>query len=612
MTTTTEFKAKVLFRFVPENDEELDLNEGDVIKVIEKHDDGWCIAVFNGKTGYVPANYLEEIADTSSHKQRPTKPAPPIPQKPKSDQSSPSHSQSNGAAISKKESFASFAKAQKEAPKPPPKPAKHLHPTKMAPPVPPKTLSSGHISMTNSSSSPSLQSQNISIASNSSTATPPNSAPKDFIQSRLASNSSLARDTNKSSDSSKSPISKLEPSKSELSFKPPKELTPELEQQRMKIAQEIYTTEVTYVEALETACNKYYKSLMNAARSDPTISVENIKLIFGNIEQILPLNKKFLEDLEQRVKAWTATSLLGDLFLKYAPFLKLYGTYSKGYDSAIEALNKVADTQWFNAHTDGKLKVESVLITPVQRIPRYTLLLEDLLKHTPEDHPDFNNLKSALILIREAAEHVNMSIKYHKNVVRLTEAGLSHLLAPHRQMIRDATLSASTAVEETKESSLISLGISKKLVPGVKQKKATHHFILFNDMLAIVDQLLSADHGVVPKEKEKKSKAPRPKKKKGGNEIVWPIDLIWLKDFSKTSFEVTGPTKTFLVFFDSADEKLQWWNDIKAYVENALQKQEGVEKVTDPAINLLVRYGKYTFDNGEVYEGWWKEGKVLS
>jgi len=129
MTTTTEFKAKVLFRFVPENDEELDLNEGDVIKVIEKHDDGWCIAVFNGKTGYVPANYLEEIADTSSHKQRPTKPAPPIPQKPKSDQSSPSHSQSNGAAISKKESFASFAKAQKEAPKPPPKPAKHLHPT---------------------------------------------------------------------------------------------------------------------------------------------------------------------------------------------------------------------------------------------------------------------------------------------------------------------------------------------------------------------------------------------------------------------------------------------------------------------------------------------------
>jgi hypothetical protein len=85
---------------------------------------------------------------------------------------------------------------------------------------------------------------------------------------------------------------------------------------------------------------------MNAAKSDPTISIELIKLIFGNIEQILPLNKKFLEglnflshhsfihsflslslskfclelditDLEQRVKSWNATSLIGDLFLKY-------------------------------------------------------------------------------------------------------------------------------------------------------------------------------------------------------------------------------------------------------------------------------------------------------
>jgi len=26
---------------------------------------------------------------------------------------------------------------------------------------------------------------------------------------------------------------------------------------------------------------------------------------------------------------------------------------------------------------------------PVQRIPRYKLLLTELLKHTPEDHPDY-------------------------------------------------------------------------------------------------------------------------------------------------------------------------------------------------------------------------------
>lgn len=38
-------------------------------------------------------------------------------------------------------------------------------------------------------------------------------------------------------------------------------------------------------------------------------------------------------------------------------------------------------------------RLESIIIMPIQRIPRYKLLLEDLLKRTPESHPDSNLLK---------------------------------------------------------------------------------------------------------------------------------------------------------------------------------------------------------------------------
>lgn len=38
------------------------------------------------------------------------------------------------------------------------------------------------------------------------------------------------------------------------------------------------------------------------------------------------------------------------------------------------------------------LSIESFLILPVQRIPRYVLLLQDLLKYTNATHQDFNNL----------------------------------------------------------------------------------------------------------------------------------------------------------------------------------------------------------------------------
>lgn len=41
------------------------------------------------------------------------------------------------------------------------------------------------------------------------------------------------------------------------------------------------------------------------------------------------------------------------------------------------------------------LTLESFLVGPVQRIPRYKLLLDELRKHTAEDHPDYGNIAAA-------------------------------------------------------------------------------------------------------------------------------------------------------------------------------------------------------------------------
>ena len=42
------------------------------------------------------------------------------------------------------------------------------------------------------------------------------------------------------------------------------------------------------------------------------------------------------------------------------------------------------------------LDLPSLLIMPIQRIPRYRLLFEELLKETPEDHLDYDDIKAAL------------------------------------------------------------------------------------------------------------------------------------------------------------------------------------------------------------------------
>ena len=50
------------------------------------------------------------------------------------------------------------------------------------------------------------------------------------------------------------------------------------------------------------------------------------------------------------------------------------------------------------------------MLTPVQRIPRYKLLLEDYLKRLPKDSPDYTETTKALELISKAASHSDETI----------------------------------------------------------------------------------------------------------------------------------------------------------------------------------------------------------
>lgn len=56
----------------------------------------------------------------------------------------------------------------------------------------------------------------------------------------------------------------------------------------------------------------------------------------------------------------------------------MYTTYSSGFDAACEALETIADLPAFPTFCPAKVMIESSLIAPIQRIPRYSLLIEVL------------------------------------------------------------------------------------------------------------------------------------------------------------------------------------------------------------------------------------------
>jgi len=55
----------------------------------------------------------------------------------------------------------------------------------------------------------------------------------------------------------------------------------------------------------------------------------------------------------------------------------------------------------------GGMTLSSILITPIQRIPRYIMFVKELIANTPKDHPDFLNLNAALALLQQVAKFLD-------------------------------------------------------------------------------------------------------------------------------------------------------------------------------------------------------------
>jgi len=113
------------------------------------------------------------------------------------------------------------------------------------------------------------------------------------------------------------------------------------------------------------------------------------------------------------------TSLLDlslELSLFQVPFLTLYKQYCANHNQATILFNHKMDTSakfyWFimRLKDQGLPELPSLLITPVQRIPRYRLLFEELTKVTPPSHPDFPLCKEALHQIQGVRSLLSFSL----------------------------------------------------------------------------------------------------------------------------------------------------------------------------------------------------------
>ncbi|ORX96778.1 CNH-domain-containing protein [Basidiobolus meristosporus CBS 931.73] len=240
------------------------------------------------------------------------------------------------------------------------------------------------------------------------------------------------------------------------------------EQKRQEIIFEIIYTERDFVRDLEILNELYIAPLMYGSVIEETRRENFGREVFYNVMEVYSVGSKLSDDLIKRQNEKAVVERIGDVFLKhignFKPFVS-YGAhqvYSK-YCLELEAKRNFRLAKFLEERErlpeSRKLPIHSFLGRPTTRLGRYPLLLEAVIKHTPEGHPDTRDLPVVIKSIKELLSQVNIETGRADNRLRLNKLNDAlfsknndvkslRLLDEYRQLIRDGPIKKRSGVEQ--------------------------------------------------------------------------------------------------------------------------------------------------------------------
>ncbi|KAI7900280.1 CNH domain-containing protein [Cokeromyces recurvatus] len=243
----------------------------------------------------------------------------------------------------------------------------------------------------------------------------------------------------------------------------PKSILESLSKEETKRQENIFEliyTEKDFVDDLSYIKEQWIETLLN----DNSIHIIGnrttfVNTIFWNILEVLEVNSGLLEALLDRQSKMKVVDQIGDIMLvhvaKFEPFVQ-YGAHQiiGKYAFEIEKSTNPSFAE-FVVRTERlpqsrKLELNGYLTKPTTRLGRYNLLLREILKHTPKNHPDQEAIPRVMTIIAKFLADVNKETGKTENAFnlqllneRLVNKSISNfdldLTAPNRQIIMKGT-----------------------------------------------------------------------------------------------------------------------------------------------------------------------------
>ncbi|KAG5519304.1 hypothetical protein PMAC_001929 [Pneumocystis sp. 'macacae'] len=186
---------------------------------------------------------------------------------------------------------------------------------------------------------------------------------------------------------------------------------PEHDKKRISILNEILQTEQNYINRLRHLILDYVLPLRTQAKTskNPPLGLYDVNRMFPlSLNDIISVNSAFLQDF---MKAKTDLEKADSCVTHFSQFKKVYAKYlelSVDFESILRhnlrnpKFRDFVDTQKYKA--ERNISVRELIMEPVQRIPRYSLFLENIISNTHPESPALAPFQKALSIVKDIAQ----------------------------------------------------------------------------------------------------------------------------------------------------------------------------------------------------------------
>lgn len=181
---------------------------------------------------------------------------------------------------------------------------------------------------------------------------------------------------------------------------------------RQEAIYELYRGEQDLIEDLQLARKAYHDPMLKLL----IMTEEELAHIFGDLDAYIPLHQDLLMKLTEGTGPDGRVAQIGQIVINWLPGLNAYKSYCSNQLAAKALLDmkkqdrRVQDflQRCLESPFSRKLDLWSFLDIPRSRLVKYPLLLREILRHTPPDHPDVAILEKAITIIQDILSDINM------------------------------------------------------------------------------------------------------------------------------------------------------------------------------------------------------------